>query len=49
MSSNTNTYQTFLDAKAAFLADARNAKATDGIIDGGHEMEDRLVSTKLIA
>jgi hypothetical protein len=38
----------FLDAKAAFLDKARNATATDGIIDGGQAMEAELVSLPFI-
>jgi len=44
MQSTLPNYNSFLEAKAEFMAKVRNAKATDGIIDNGHEMEDKLVS-----
>ena len=44
MPSGALTYNGWLEAKAEFLEKARNAKATDGIIDDGHEMEEELVS-----
>jgi hypothetical protein len=44
MQSNVPTYGAFLEAKQEFLSNARNAKATNGIIDDGHKMEDELVS-----
>jgi hypothetical protein len=47
MLSDAPTYAGFLEAKAEFLETARNAKATDGIIENGHEMEDQLVSNVL--
>jgi hypothetical protein len=38
----------FKKMKSAFMTKARNAKATDGVIDGGQDMELELVSTMLI-
>ena len=44
MSSQPLSENQFLDAKSEFLQRAMEAKATQGIIDNGHEMEDELVS-----
>ena len=44
MQSQPPTVTQFLDAKADILTIAREAKATDGIISNGHEMEAELVS-----
>jgi F420-dependent methylenetetrahydromethanopterin dehydrogenase len=44
MPSQHPTAAEFLDAKAEILQTAREAKATDGIIANGHEMEGDLVS-----
>jgi len=40
----SSTFSKFIEAKTVFLKSAREAKATDGIIDNGQEMEDQLVS-----
>jgi len=47
MPSDGPTYTSFLEAKAEFLDKVRNAKATNGIIEDGHQMEDELVSNVL--
>jgi hypothetical protein len=44
MPSQPPTAAEFLDAKAEILQTAREATATDGIINNGHEMERELVS-----
>lgn len=46
MTSQSTTVAAFFEAKADFLNTAREAKATDGIINNGHEMETELVSTR---
>jgi hypothetical protein len=43
MASQPPTVAEFLNKKAEILETAREAKATDGIINDGHEMEAKLV------
>jgi hypothetical protein len=47
MSNKPAPMDSFLSAKAEFLKKARNAKSTNGIVDGGQEMEMELVSKRL--
>jgi len=44
MPSQHSTVAQFLEAKAEILETAREAKATDGIISYGHELEAEVVS-----